>query len=146
MLWSQEKLKRHIGCSLVYIAVSVVVVLVNNCQVMAPLHSQPAPYSQFVRALNEGRVTQAVIGADSIVWQEGGGEEAGRYRADRVPGIDDAAIVERLRSIGAGVTSGAPNPFWRNLLGWLLPIALLIAVLGWITRRLLVANQVKRIS
>jgi hypothetical protein len=137
MRWSEEKLKRHIGCGLAYIAVSIVVVLSSNCLATAPLRLQPAPYSQFVQALNEGMVTKAVIWADSIVWQEGQGKEAIRYRADRVPNMDDAVIVERLRAIEIEVTEAPFNPLRRSLLRWVLPLSLLVAALVWSTYRLL---------
>jgi ATP-dependent Zn protease len=126
--WTEEKLKRHIGCSLFFIVISVVVVLANIGQTTAP---QQVPYSQFIEALDEGTVTQAVIGTDRIVWQEGQGEEHIRYRADRISDMDDFTIMLRLHSLGAEVIDESSLSLWTTVQPWLLPAAILGAILSW---------------
>lgn len=133
---SQQEWRRQLGYSLIYVVLSVFFLIALNFWLMAPVRSQPAPYSRFLKALDEGSVTQAVIGADSITWQEGSGEEMVRYQANRVPGVDDAAILERLHQAGVEFTGVAPNRFWSDLLSWLLPIALLVGIWMWSIRRL----------
>ncbi|GAB4534507.1 MAG: ATP-dependent zinc metalloprotease FtsH [Anaerolineae bacterium] len=133
---SEREWKRQLGYSLIYVVASTILVIAFNFWLMAPFRPQPAPYSQFLKAIDAGLVTRAAIGADSVTWQEGEGEQAVSYRADRVPGVDDAAIVEQLHQIGAEFTGVPPNTFWGDLLSWLLPIGLLAAFWGWSVRRL----------
>jgi len=128
MSWTEEKLRRHVGCSLVFIAISVIVVLANEVLGTAP---QQVPYSQFIEALNEGTITQAVIRTDSIIWQEGQGKEVIRYRADRAPEMDDFTISLRLHSLGVKIDEVPSLSLWEFLQPWLLTAAILGAILGW---------------
>jgi cell division protease FtsH len=137
----EANFKRQLLYTLAYLVVSTLILLGLNWYILAPHRPQPAPYSQFLDAIDRGVVTKAAIGEDRVVWTEGEGDEARTYEANRVPGIDDAVIVERLHAIGAEFTGVPPDNFWTNVLSWLLPIALLVALWGWSVRRLPGATQ-----
>ena len=137
----EANFRRQLLYTLAYLAISTLILLGLNWYILAPHRPQPAPYSQFLDAIDRGVVTKAAIGEDRVVWTEGEGDEARTYEANRVPGIDDAVIVERLHAIGAEFTGVPPDNFWTTVLSWLLPIAVLVALWGWSVRRLPGATQ-----
>ena len=137
----ESNLRRQVLFTVAYLVLSTLVILGLNWYVLAPHRPQPAPYSRFLDAIERGVVTKAAIGENRVVWTEGTGEEAQTFEATRVPGVDDAVIIERLYEIGAEFTGVPPNNLWTTLLSWLLPIAVLVALWGWSVRRLPGATQ-----
>ncbi len=133
--------RRQIWYSILYLVLSVLVLAGINLWALAPLRPHTAPYSRFLDALDQGTITKAAIGTDTVIWTEGSGESAQTFRANRVPGVDDAAIIERLHEIGAEFTGVPPSTFWSTVLSWVLPLALLIAFWSWSVRRLPGATQ-----
>ncbi|HEY66414.1 MAG TPA: ATP-dependent zinc metalloprotease FtsH [Caldilineae bacterium] len=133
--------RRQIWYSVGYLIASTLILLALNLWLLAPFRPEPAPYSRFLDALSEGTITHAAIGADEVTWTEGKGEETRTFRANRVPGVDDAEIIERLHEIGAEFTGVPPSTFWSSLLTWGLPFLLLLGFWGWSVQRLPGATQ-----
>ncbi len=133
--------RRQIWYSVAYLIISTMILLAINLWFLAPFRPQPAPYSRFLDALSKGTVTRAAIGVDEITWTEGEGEQAQSFRANRVPGVDDAEIVDRLHEIGAEFTGVPPSTFWSVVLSWGLPLLLLLGFWGWSVQRLPGATQ-----
>ncbi|MCD6291623.1 MAG: ATP-dependent zinc metalloprotease FtsH [Anaerolineae bacterium] len=121
--------------------VSTLILVGINVWLLAPFRPQVAPYSRFLDALDKGIVTRAAIGENQVTWTEGKGPDAPTYRANRVPGVDDAEIISRLHEIGAEFTGVPPSTFWSTVLGWILPLALLLGFWSWSVRRLPGATQ-----
>jgi len=93
--------RRQIWYSVGYLVVSTLILVGINVWLLAPFRPQVAPYSRFLDALDKGIVTRAAIGENQVTWTEGDGPDAPTYRANRVPGVDDAEIISRLHEIGA---------------------------------------------
>jgi cell division protease FtsH len=92
------------------------------------------PFSRFLQALDEGRVATVAIDEKMVVWQESADESAVRYRANRVPGVDDAAIVARLHEIGTEITGVPPRTSLGELLLFFMPL-LFLGVLWFVILR-----------
>jgi cell division protease FtsH len=94
----------------------------------------PIPYSRFLEYLQEGRVSDLVIGSDQItgriVEPEEGQPE--RFRTVRV----DPELADRLAKEGLEFTGAAENTWLSRALAWVLPIALILVIWMFLQRRL----------
>ena len=77
-------------------AIATAAAVVVSILLLASPGPDKVPFSRFMLALDEGRVATVAIDEKTVVWQESPDETAARYRANRVPGVDDAVVVTRL--------------------------------------------------
>ncbi len=99
-----------------------------------PLQSpRPAPYSQFLAALDAKQVQRVAVGPSIVVWQQ---KDGGEYVATRLPGADDRDLITRLEASGAEFEGFSDHSWIGDLLGWLIPIVLLSAAWWYVSRRL----------
>ncbi|RMF05076.1 MAG: ATP-dependent metallopeptidase FtsH/Yme1/Tma family protein, partial [Chloroflexi bacterium] len=138
---NKRNLQRQIWYSAGYFIITFLILLAVNLWLVLPSRPQSAPYSQFLNAIESQTVTQAVIGETRVIWTVGEGEEAQLFEANRVPGVNEAQLIEQLHAAGAEFTGAPPNPFLSNLLSWLLPVLLLLAFWRWSITRLPGATQ-----
>ena len=116
--------------------------------------SATIPYSEFKILLAAGKVQQASVGADSIVaevdvtgtkdllpaadYQQLLSRPAStsptlrRVVTDRV---EDPQLTAQLQAAHVTYSGVAQNPWLRTLLGWIVPIGLLVLVWAWMMRR-----------
>ncbi len=86
------------------------------------------PYSKFLSDLDSGDIATAEISAKAITWTEK--SAATRFRTERIPGVDDSALIAGLQKAGVefkGKQDG--GGMWTTLLAWLLPLGLLALIL-----------------
>ena len=112
--------KRKYKLLIVYIIFVIAFILVLQYVFLSPLGPQELPYSQFLQDLDEGKVEQATIGESEIKWKRIDSEEW--MVATRVPGVDDAEVIERLHQNGAEFSGEVTSPFWSNILSWVIPL------------------------
>lgn len=137
-----HNLRRQILYSIGYFILTFIFIWAINIWLFWPGRPQPAPYSQFLTAIDQESVTNAIIGETSVIWTEASeGEAAQSFEADRVPGINEAQLIDQLHDIGAEFTGAPANTFLSTLLGWLLPLVILIAFWRWSINRLPGATQ-----
>lgn len=107
----------------------------------APAGPTEVPYSQFWEALEAAEVTHASIGEERVVWTVPG--EAGErvFVSDRLPGVEESELIEQLRAIDAEFTGEPPSAFWPLVLGWVVPILLLVLLWRFFLGRLPGATQ-----
>lgn len=97
-------------------------------------HVETIPYSEFEQYLKENRISEVVITSQSIegrLRSEGEGQPQ-HVVANRV----DPALAERLDQYNVPFSAAAENTFLSNLLSWLLPMVLFIAVWMFLIRRM----------
>jgi cell division protease FtsH len=94
---------------------------------------RPAPYSQFLAALEAKQVQRVAVGPSIVVWQQ---KDGGAYVATRLPGTDDRDLLARLEASGAEFEGFSDHSWLGDLLGWLIPIVLLSVVWWYFSRRL----------
>jgi len=139
--------------NLAFLLVAGAMVLVINLLSTGIEGVRTVPFSRFLEALDREAVAAVAITPNEIAWSEaadgGGGETPGaapetggtgsgalRFRATRVPGIDDQEMVNRLYAMGAEVTGEIPSDWGSRLLFSFFPILLLIVLWLWIFRRM----------
>jgi cell division protease FtsH len=106
------------------------------------LEPELVSWTELVALSERGQINEAWIGPTRIVAvtaePRAGGQPAARVVAERVPGTDDGAWIERMRLDGVALRGqhAEPRSWARPLLRWWLPIALLAGAYWLGLRRL----------
>jgi len=98
------------------------------------------PMSELLQQVREGQVAEVLIRDAEIVAElrAEGDQKAQRIAATRLPGIDETALVEELRTKGVKFTGFIERTSWLEtfVLAWLLPIAVLGGLWFFLMRRM----------
>jgi cell division protease FtsH len=126
--------RRVLKFSLIYFAISTLALLALQFFVLGGFGPREAPYSDFLKALAERRVTSAQIGETSVVWRVR--DDPIPYVSTRIPGVEDSTVIAQLQQAGATFSGFSEHNWIGGLLSWLLPILLIFAVWGLMLPRL----------
>jgi cell division protease FtsH len=100
------------------------------------------PYSEFKSRVAKHEVAEAAVGTDEITGKlkpaAGAAGEALNFRTLRV---EDAELVKELQAAGVAYSGSRPGALSQFLLGWVLPIALVVGLWTFLGRRLGAAGQ-----
>ncbi len=91
------------------------------------------PYSTFLQMVDSGRVTEVLV-SESEVQAKLRVPDSAKVKAITSVRVDPA-LVAALRARQITVTGQASAGWLQSLMGWLLPLALMIALWTWIGRR-----------
>ena len=98
------------------------------------------PMSELLQQVRDEKVAEVLIRDAEIVAElkAEGDQKAQRIAATRLPGIDETALVEELRTKGVKFTGFIERTSWLEtfVLAWLLPIAVLVALWFFLMRRM----------
>jgi cell division protease FtsH len=91
-------------------------------------------YSELLALLEDGKLTEAQLGAQKITATLQDGKSV---RAERIPNLDERELVALLHGRGVKFSGHAERASWLDqfLLGWLLPLALMAGLWMWLSRR-----------
>ena len=90
------------------------------------------PYSELVSDVEAGKVQEARIESDRIVAQlhEEGGKKGASLAVERIPNMDERALLDAMEKQHVVVTGEEPHGSWWAPLLWMLPL-LLLPLLFW---------------
>ena len=91
------------------------------------------PYSEFKKALEQGQVREVVISPTDIrgvLAQGGQTEEFSTIR------VDDPQLVGQLEEKGVKFTGRQANTFFGQVISWILPILIMVAIWNFTMRRM----------
>ncbi|HZO13804.1 MAG TPA: ATP-dependent zinc metalloprotease FtsH, partial [Polyangiaceae bacterium] len=132
----EKQEKRRVSFWMVYLVIVVGVLIAF--QYVSSKQEKPATvtYSELVTHVREGHAAKAEIRPDEIVLRLKP-EQGGRLlRAERLPGIDESPLVERMREQGVELTGFvAESPWWQQLVVWVLPPLLILGFYLFAMRR-----------
>ncbi len=98
------------------------------------------PMSELLQQVRDEKVAEVLIRDAEIVAElkAEGDQKAQRIAATRLPGINETALVEELRTKGVKFTGFIERTSWLEtfVLAWLLPIAVLVALWFFLMRRM----------
>ncbi len=104
---------------------------------------QVVAYSDFKKALAEGKIGEVVVTEETVEGQIDPGKGATHTEKDppqpyafRTVRMDDPKLVEELLAKGVKVTAQRPGMLGQFLWAWLLPLLLIILMLSFVTRRM----------
>ena len=153
--------KRTVRFSFTYVLIALaLLVLVQGLLSAGP--PVTVPYSRFLHLLEQGAISEVLIGEDRIRFQVkpdvpldedlqqaierqtpliakwAGAPPERRFEATRLPGIDDNTLLEQLTQKGVVFGGRIENTFWRSLLlAWVLPIGVMIFLWSFMARRMM---------
>jgi len=95
---------------------------------------EPVPYSQFEKALAEGRVAEVVVGETTVTGKLKVAEPGGKtvIVANRV----EPALAERLSRYDVPYTRAVESTWLRDLLSWIVPAAVFFGLWFFVIRRI----------
>ena len=93
------------------------------------------PYSEFKALLRRGQVQEVVVGAERIRGTLKAPDGAGR-RSFTAIRIEDPKLVEELEARGVRYTGEVSNRWLPELLGWVVPLLLVVALWSFFFRRI----------
>ena len=120
--------------NVVYWLVAIVMLLLFQSQWQAAATVEPVSYSEFERALAEGRVAEVVIGdriVTGVLKQPEGNKRA------LVATLVEPQLAERLERYGVTYSRRVENTFFRDLLSWVVPVLLFFSLWYFVFRRLI---------
>jgi cell division protease FtsH len=96
---------------------------------------QRIDYSKFLTLVEEGRVAHVDI-SETEVGGQLKGEEGPGFVATRPPGVDEQELLGLLQDHGVAFSGQQPSAFSNFLFSWILPILILVAIWGFVFRRM----------
>jgi cell division protease FtsH len=96
---------------------------------------QEIDYSRFLSLVEQGRVERAAI-SETEITGELRGEEGPGFVTTRPPGVDEQELLGLLQDHGVSFTGQQPSAFSAFLFSWILPILILVAIWGFVFRRM----------
>ncbi|APE32292.1 cell division protein FtsH [Halomonas aestuarii] len=96
--------------------------------------TDPIPYSEFTRLLEEGRIAEVEVSDDRLTGTFASPQADGRtaFTTNRV----DPDLAERLSQHDITFDGRAKNPFLTVLLSWFIPLVLLFVIWSFLIRRM----------
>ncbi len=128
-------MKKEQKFSILYILLALWAVLLIQSYLSTILSSQVIPYSQFLKLLKEGKISEVAITANRIEGKmkvEGKPGETQAFRTIRV----DADISELLDKYQVSFKGEIESTLLRDIFSWVFPIALFVGLWFFLMRRL----------
>ncbi|MBN1841700.1 MAG: ATP-dependent zinc metalloprotease FtsH [Deltaproteobacteria bacterium] len=129
-------MEKHHKFSIWYVLIAIWVVLILHNIIVQMFAVQRLPYSEFVRALHEGRVVEVAITRDRIqgkVREIKNGQEVERVFTTVRVDPDVSALLEKYNVTFKGVIE---SNFLKNLASWVFPVLLFVGIWYLMMRRL----------
>jgi cell division protease FtsH len=127
---------RKISFSIWYIVLAVWAVILVHDFIHALHKVEELPYSEFRAMVAAGKVAEVSVSGQTLSGKlkpEGESKEERLFRTIRV---EDPDLVKELTQHGVTFTGVIETTFWRDLLSWLLPTIIFIAIWFFIFQRL----------
>jgi cell division protease FtsH len=130
------RMEKHQKFSVWYVLLGVWVVLIIQNLLFSALSVKTIPYSEFLAALDEKRVTSVAITSNQIqgrIKTRADSQEEGQlFRTVRV----DPGLSELLSGHGVTFKGEIESTFVRDLLSWIIPVALFVGVWFFLMKRM----------
>jgi cell division protease FtsH len=94
------------------------------------------PYSEFKALLKEGKVAEVIVGDQLIRGTLKPADPAGRAEPFTATRIEDPALVAELGQAGVKYTGELTNRWLSDILSWVIPLLLVIALWSFFFRRM----------
>ncbi|MFW5636687.1 MAG: ATP-dependent zinc metalloprotease FtsH [Thermodesulfobacteriota bacterium] len=128
-------MQKHHRFSIWYVLIGIWVVLLIQNILFSMTQIQTVPYSSFLKKLKEGQVTEVSVSENQIqgkMINPDAPEEELLFRTVKV----DPEISELLEEHGVAFKGKIESAFFRNILSWMFPVFIYIALWLWIMRRM----------
>lgn len=129
-------MNKKVSFSIWYILLAMMAVVLVHDFIRALNQVEELPYSEFKRLVTEGKVAEVSVTSHVLTGTlkpEGDSKEPKAFATVRV---EDPDLVRELNQHGVTFTGVIESTFWRDLLSWIIPVALFVGIWFFIFRRL----------
>jgi cell division protease FtsH len=126
-------MEKHHKFSLWYVILGIWGVLLLHNLLFSAMAVRTIPYSEFLRLLGEGKVSEVAVSANQIQGRLADGEQGGGlFRTVRV----DPEVSQMLAQYQVAFKGEIESTFFRDLLSWVVPILLFVGIWAYMIRRM----------
>ncbi|OQW32688.1 MAG: cell division protein FtsH [Nitrospira sp. SG-bin1] len=129
-------MNNKVSFSIWYVLLAVMAVVIVHDFIHALNKVEELPYSEFKKLVADGKVAEVSLTSQVLTGKlkpEGESKEQKAFAAVRV---EDPDLVRELNQHGVMFTGVIESTFWRDLLSWIIPVALFVGIWFFIFRRL----------
>ncbi len=129
-------MNKKVSFSIWYVLLAVMAVVLVHDFIVALNRVEELPYSEFKRLVEAGKVTDVAVTSHVLTGKlkaEGDSKEQRGFATVRV---EDPNLVRELSEHGVTFTGVIESTFWRDLLSWVLPVAVFFGIWFFIFKRL----------
>ncbi|MCP9468895.1 MAG: ATP-dependent zinc metalloprotease FtsH [Nitrospira sp.] len=129
-------MNNKVSFSIWYIFLAIMAVVLVHDLIVAMNKVEEVPYSQFKKWVKEGKVAEVAVTSHMLTGKlkPEGEEKVGQlFTTVRV---EDPDLVRELNTHGVEFAGVIESTFWRDLLSWIVPVALFVGIWLFILRRM----------
>ncbi|MCA1957640.1 MAG: ATP-dependent zinc metalloprotease FtsH [Nitrospira sp.] len=129
-------MNNKVSFSIWYIFLAIMAVVLVHDLIVAMNKVEEVPYSQFKKWVKEGKVAEVAVTSHMLTGKlkPQGEEKVGQlFTTVRV---EDPDLVRELNAHGVEFAGVIESTFWRDLLSWIVPVALFVGIWMFILRRM----------
>lgn len=129
-------MNKKISFSIWYVILAFWALLLLQSYFGALKQAEEIPYSEFKALVATGKVAEVSVANQTLsgaLKAEGESKEGKRFRTVRV---EDPGLTSELTAKQVKITGVIETTFWRDILSWVLPIVVFVAIWAFIFRRL----------
>jgi cell division protease FtsH len=129
-------MNNKVSFSIWYIFLAIMAVVLVHDLIVAMNKVEEVPYSQFKKWVEEGKVAEVAVTSHMLTGKlkPEGEEKVGQLFA--TVRVEDPDLVRELNTHGVVFTGVIETTFWRDLLSWIVPVALFVGIWMFILRRM----------
>ncbi len=121
--------------SIWYVLLAIMAVVLVHDFILALNKVEELPYSQFKNLVVTGKVAEVSVTSHILTGKLKAEGESKEQKAFTTVRVDDPDLVRELNQHGVTFTGVIESTFWRDLLSWVIPVALFGGIWFFIFRR-----------
>jgi cell division protease FtsH len=126
---------KKISFSVWYVLLAVMAVILAHDAILALNKVEELPYSQFKHLVATGQVAEVSVGSQRLTGKLKTEQDTKTEKLFTTIRVEDPDLVRALNEHGVVFTGVIESTFWRDLLSWIVPVAVFAAVWFFIIRR-----------
>jgi cell division protease FtsH len=129
-------MNKKVSFSIWYVLLAIMAVTLVHDFIHAVSQPEELPYSQFKSLVAAGKVAEVAVSSHILTGKLKPDEESKTGKLFTTVRVEDPDLVRELNQHGVTFTGVIESTFWRDLLSWVLPVALFAGIWFFIFRRL----------
>ncbi|NGZ07995.1 MAG: ATP-dependent metallopeptidase FtsH/Yme1/Tma family protein [Nitrospira sp. LK70] len=129
-------MNKKVSFSIWYILLAIMAVVIVHDFIHALNKIEELPYSEFKRLVDAGKVAEVSVTSQVLTGKLKPEGESKEQQAFATVRVEDPDLVRELNRHGVTFTGVIESTFWRDLLSWVIPVALFGGIWFFIFRRL----------
>lgn len=129
-------MNKKVSFSIWYVLLAVMAVVIVHDFILALNQVEELPYSEFKRQVAEGKIAEVAVTSQVLTGKLKPEGDAKEQKAFRTVRVEDPDLVRELNEHGVTFTGVIESTFLRDLLSWIIPVALFVGIWFFIFRRL----------